>query len=64
LLDISILPFVRQCKITNPEWFESQIFTKVISLVSYFESSELFLHAMEKFKKWNPTDPKIVFFPR
>ena len=64
LLDISILPFARQCKIANPEWFESQTFTKVISLVSYFESSELFLHAMEKFKKWNPTDPKIVFFPR
>jgi len=64
LLDISILPFVRQCKIANPEWFESQTFTKVISLVSYFESSELFLLAMEKFKKWNPADPKIVFFPR
>jgi glutathione S-transferase len=62
LLDISILPFVRQCKIANPEWFESQTFTKVISLVSYFESSELFLLAMEKFKTWNPTDPKIVFF--
>ena len=64
LLDISILPFIRQCKIANPEWFESQAFTKVIGLLRYFESSELFLLAMEKFELWNPSDPKIVLFPR
>ena len=64
LLDISILPFIRQCKIANPEWFESQAFTKVIALLRYFESSELFLLAMEKFELWNPLDPKIVIFPR
>ena len=24
LLDISILPFIRQCKIANPDWFFAQ----------------------------------------
>ena len=32
LLDISILPFIRQCKIANPEWFYAQEFSKVIRL--------------------------------
>jgi len=63
LLDISILPFIRQCKIASPEWFELQDFTKVIELLKYFESSKLFLQAMEKFVPWNPTDSKTVFFP-
>ena len=33
LLDISILPFIRQCKITNPDWFFAQSFIKVIDLL-------------------------------
>ena len=32
LLDISILPFIRQCKIANPDWFIAQSFIKVIDL--------------------------------
>ena len=31
LLDISILPFIRQCKIANPHWFLEQDFKKVIN---------------------------------
>ena len=64
LLDISILPFIRQCKIANPAWFQAQDFKKVINLLDYFESSNLFHIAMEKFDEWNPEDPKIVIFPK
>ena len=63
LLDISILPFIRQCKIADPHWFLDQNFKKVINLLHYFESSSLFYIAMEKFNEWSPTDPEVVIFP-
>ena len=64
LLDICILPFIRQCKIASPDWFESQGFSKVIDLLSHFESSKLFLRSMEKFDAWDPADPQINIFPK
>ena len=63
LLDISILPFIRQCKIANPEWFQSQDFKQIINLLDHFESSSLFEEAMEKFHEWNPRDTQKVIFP-
>jgi len=63
LLDISILPFIRQCKIANPHWFLEQDFKKVINLLDYFESSALFHIAMKKFDEWNPENSQIVIFP-
>tara|TARA_B100000768_G_scaffold173530_1_gene182895 strand:- start:275 stop:940 length:666 start_codon:yes stop_codon:yes gene_type:complete len=63
LLDISILPFIRQCKIANPDWFQAQDFKKVMNLLDYFVSSNLYHVAMEKFDEWNPEDPQIVIFP-
>jgi len=64
LLDICILPFIRQCKIASPNWFESQGFSKVIDLLLHFESSELFLRSMEKFDIWDQEDPQINIFPK
>ena len=63
LLDISILPFIRQCKIANPEWFFEQNFKKVIALLNFFEASNLFIHAMKKFDLWDPQNPNGSFFP-
>ncbi|MDA8958476.1 glutathione S-transferase N-terminal domain-containing protein [Gammaproteobacteria bacterium] len=63
LLDISILPFIRQCKIADPNWFLDQDFKKVINLLDYFEYSTLFHVAMKKFDEWNPENPQIVIFP-
>jgi glutathione S-transferase len=63
LLDISILPFIRQCKIANPHWFLEQDFKKVTNLLDYFESSTLFHIAMKKFDEWNPENSQIVIFP-
>ena len=54
LLDISILPFIRQCKIANPDWFFAQSFIKVIDLLNYFENSDLFTQAMQKYDLWDP----------
>lgn len=63
LLDISILPFIRQCKIANPAWFQAQNFKQTIGLLEYFESSELFKRAMKKFELWNADAQNGFTFP-
>ena len=63
LLDISILPFIRQCKIANPKWFFKQNFKKVIALLNFFEDSDLFIHSMKKYDLWDPQNPNKYFFP-
>jgi glutathione S-transferase len=63
LLDISILPFIRQCKIANPEWFDAQQFNKVIGLLDYFEQDNLFIQAMQKYELWDPSKQNGNIFP-
>ena len=63
LLDISILPFIRQCKIANPNWFFAQNFPKLIDLLNYFENSKLFDQAMQKYELWDPIKNNGNFFP-
>ena len=63
LLDISILPFIRQYKIANADWFLDQNFTKVIALLNYFESSDLFTQAMQKYDLWDPIKNNGNIFP-
>ena len=63
LLDISILPFIRQCKIANPDWFFAQSFIKVIDLLNYFENSDLFTQAMQKYDLWDPNKSNGKIFP-
>ena len=63
LLDISILPFIRQCKIANPEWFDAQQFNKVIGLLDYFEQDNLFIQAMQKYELWDPRKQNGNIFP-
>jgi glutathione S-transferase len=62
-LDIAILPFIRQFKIADPEWFENQIdILKVNKLLNKFLNSDLFKNIMFKYEVWK-TDSKAVFFP-
>ena len=63
LLDISILPFIRQCKIANSDWFYAQSFVKIIALLNYFENSDLFIQAMQKFELWDPVKNNGKIFP-
>ena len=63
LLDISILPFIRQCKIANPDWFFAQSFIKEIDLLNYFENSDLFTQAMQKYDLWDPNKNNGKIFP-
>jgi glutathione S-transferase len=62
-LDISILPFIRQFKIADPEWFENQKdISEVNKLLYKFLYSDLFKNIMYKYEVWE-TDSKAVFFP-
>ena len=62
-LDISILPFIRQFRIANPEWFDQQIEIKNIKrLLNNFLESSLFKDVMFNYKVWEE-GKEPVYFP-
>ena len=62
-LDVCILPFIRQYRIANPDWFDSQSeIEKVQRLLNHFLNSELFKSIMFKYDEWNEGN-KPVYFP-
>jgi len=63
LLDISILPFIRQFKIADNDYFFNQKYLKVIKLLNQFEDSSLFRQIMSKYNVWNASDNNSVLFP-
>jgi len=63
LLDISILPFIRQFKIADNEYFFNQKYLKVIKLLNQFEDSSLFHQIMYKYDVWSAPDNNSVLFP-
>jgi len=63
LLDISILPFIRQFKIADSEYFFNQKYLKVIKLLNQFEDSSLFRQIMNKYDVWSASDNNSVLFP-
>ena len=61
-LDISILPFIRQYRIANPEWFDSQSeIKKVQKLLRHFLNSELFKSIMFKYEEWKDGNQPVYF---
>ena len=63
LLDISILPFIRQFKIADESYFFSQNYQNVINLLKRFESSDLFKSIMNKYEPWQPNKAEKTIFP-
>ena len=62
-LDISILPFIRQFRIANPEWFDSQEgIEKLQNVLNNFLESKLFKDIMHVYDVWK-IDSEPVFFP-
>ena len=62
-LDISILPFIRQFRIADPTWFDSQEDIKKLQNVLYnFLESNLFKDIMYVYDVWKK-DSEPVFFP-
>ena len=62
-LDISILPFIRQYRIANPVWFDSQReICKVQKILRNFLDSKLFIEIMQVYDVWEEgSDP--TYFP-
>jgi glutathione S-transferase len=62
-LDISILPFIRQFRIADSQWFDEQKEIKSVQRVlNNFLESELFKDVMFAYDEWRK-DSKAVFFP-
>ena len=62
-LDISIFPFIRQFRIANPEWFDSQEdINKIKKMLMNFLNSELFKDIMHVYDVWQ-VNSKPVYFP-
>ena len=62
-LDISILPFIRQYRIADIEWFDKQDKIKEIQkILSNFLNSDLFKDVMYKYDVWNE-NAEPQFFP-
>ena len=61
-LDISILPFIRQYRIADPDWFDNQtLIPKVKKLLQNFMNSKLFRDIMFKYDVWKDKSPKVYF---
>ena len=62
-LDISILPFIRQYRIANPEWFDSlEEISRIRKILSNYLDSEEFKKIMFKYDEWH-LEAEPVFFP-
>ena len=62
LLDISILPFVRQFRIADKEWFDDNLGLKnVNNWLNIFLNSDLLESIMKKYKVWEIDDPVTLF---
>ena len=62
-LDISIFPFIRQFRIANPEWFDSQEdINKIKKMLMSFLESELFKDIMHVYDVWQ-VNSEPVYFP-
>ena len=61
-LDISILPFIRQFRIADMDWFDSLQKPNIQNWLMKFLESKLFKSIMMKYEKWEEGDEKI-FFP-
>ena len=62
-LDISILPFIRQFRIANPEWFDSlNEINRIKKILSNYLDSEEFKNIMFKYDEWE-LGANPVYFP-
>ena len=60
-IDISLLPFIRQFRIADNEWFDELPFENVKSWLSNFLNSELLKSIMSKYDLWKEGDEVTIF---
>lgn len=61
-VDLAVLPFVRQFRIPEPDWFDALPQLAALSKrLAQFVESDWFEAAMVKLTPWKPGDPSTVF---
>ncbi len=61
LADMAILPFVRQFANIDNSWFDSQDWKNLNRWLTAFLNSNRFTSIMNKYHKWVPRDPRVLF---
>ena len=61
-LDIASLPFVRQFRIANPTWFDSQDWTSLHAWLKQFLESKQFAIVMQKLTPWHLQQGNGILF--
>lgn len=62
-IDISILPFIRQFRVADPDYFDQH--KKIVNIKNYlnnFLNSSLYHQIMHKYEAWTE-DSEVVYFP-
>ena len=61
-LDIAILPFIRQYRIADIKWFDTQMpLNNVRVWLHRFLEWDVFLKTMKKYQQWIPGSKQIFF---
>lgn len=61
LLDYATLPFVRQFRIADNDWFDAQDWPHLHLWLQQFLASDAFAAVMTKYKPWKETGEEIAF---
>lgn len=61
LVDMAVLPFVRQFAHVDLEWFSAQSWTNTCRWLEAFKTSRQFADVMAKYPQWKPGNPAIHF---
>jgi glutathione S-transferase len=64
LLDFASLPFVRQFRIADPDWFDNQSWPHLHAWLGGFLDSARFQRVMQKYPQWSPYGQSIAFPPQ
>ena len=62
MVDIALLPFVRQFAFVNKAWFDVAPYPKIQAWLEKFIASELFNSSMVKLAPWQQGD-EVIYFP-
>ena len=64
LLDFATLPFVRQFRIADPNWFDNQSWPQLQAWLGGFLGSARFQLVMQKYPQWSSDGESISFPPK
>ncbi len=61
-LDIALLPFIRQYRIADPQWFDNEMpFISIRTWLHNFLDSEVLRRVMQKYQVWSNESTGVVF---